>query len=409
MGMITTNPLFLLTKIPKNTRFFITGSVIACYGLFLYELLPEYLFNPQSALYYFVLPTIVIVAILVILPKLFSKNTQGTLQSNVGSLDQISQSRGETISIEQTKEQSIILPDSNALGTMSGTLPGGNTISPNEIPNVAVIQTPAIDEVAIQDMVSRAMEPVQKDSTRIQDTISDLRNEINAIKSSMESLASTVESSLTDLKSFQTELANPLNFMRKYFDSIDIKSLSDPSLPLHIEQLPLSNPIQEVSCPEKTEIETIKDETYDNNSKSKENVSSQITKNHDIGDSLKNDVHEVLSFKQMLGNGITLGRLMTTISLMEEILQTLGRDSIDVLVDQCKIMGLRQEDEHIIYNVVNMMDKSGLSVNDTLIMLYKFGKVMNMNDREADLIYAKLMMNQGKNHDNIMTVEKKAG
>jgi len=408
MGMITTNPLFLLTKISKNTRFFITGSVIACYGLFLYELLPEYLFNPQSALLYFVLPTIVVVAILVVLPKLFSKNMQGTPQSNFGSSTQAFQPQVETTSIEQAKEQGIILPDNNSLGAMSGIIPGDNIMSPNEIPNVAVIQTPVVDEVAIQDMVSRAMEPVQKDSTRIQDTITDLRNEINAIKSSMESLASTVESSLTDLKSFQAELANPLNFMRKYFDSIDIKSLSDPSLPLHIEQLPPSTPVQAGSNPEKPDIESIKDETYDNNSKNKENTPNQITKNHDMGDALKNDVHEELSFKQMLGSGITLGRLMTTISLMEEILQTLGRDSIDVLVDQCKMMGLRQEDEHIIYNVVNMMDKSGLSVNDTLIMLYKFGKVMNMNDRDADLIYAKLMVNQGKNHDNVITVEKKA-
>lgn len=409
MGMITTNPLFLLTKISKNMRFFITGSGIACYGLFLYELLPEYLFNPQSALFYFVLPTIVIVAILIVLPKLFSKNIQGTPQSNFGSSTQTFQPQSETTSIEQTKEQGIILPDNNSPGAISGIIPGDNMMSPNEIPNVAVIQTPVVDEVAIQGMVSRAMEPVQKDSTRIQDTIADLRNEINAIKSSMDSLASTVESSLTDLKSFQAELANPLNFMRKYFDSIDIKSLSDPSLPLHIEQLPLSTTVQAISNPEKPEIEPIKDETYDNNSKNKENTPNQIAKNHDMADTLKNDVQETLSFKQILGSGITLGRLMTTISLMEEILQTLGRDSIDVLVDQCKMMGLRQEDEHIIYNVVNMMDKSGLSVNDTLIMLYKFGKVMNMNDREADLIYAKLMVNQGKNHDNIITVEKKAG
>ncbi len=403
-----TNPFFLLTKISKNTRFFITGSVIACYGLFLYELLPEYLFNPQPASYYFALPAIVIVVILVILPKLFSKNTQGVSQSNLGSSNQTYQPQIESISIEQTKEQNIILPDNNSSGSIPGIISGDSHMSPNEIPNVAVIQTPVVDEIAIQDMVSRAMEPVQKDSTRIQDTISDLRNEINAIKSSMESLSSTVESSLTDLKSFQAELANPLNFMRKYFDSIDIKSLSDPSLPLHIEQFPQSNSVQAVSNPEKMEIVPIKDETYDNNSKNKENISNQITKNHGMDDILKNDIHETMSFKQILGSGITLGRLMTTVSLMEEILQTLGRDSIDVLVDQCKMMGLRQEDEHIIYNVVNMMDKSGLSVNDTLIMLYKFGKVMNMNDSESDLMYAKLMVNQGKNHDNIMTVEKKA-
>lgn len=301
------------------------------------------------------------------------------------------------------------MPDAGSGGTVQGIIQG-QVPSINEV-QTAVLQAPVVDEVAVQDMVSRAMEPVQKDNTRMQDTISDLKNEINTIKSSMDSLASTVESSLTDLKSFQAELANPLNFMRKYFDSIDIKSLSDPSLPLHIEQLPLSDPVQN-AIPEKLESNTNKTEMTESNTRNnkvREYSQDQTAKGNDIDEILSNGSHEVLAFKQMLGGKLTLGKLMTTISLMEEILQTLGRESIDVLIDQCKLMGLNQEDEHIVYNVINMMDKSGLSVNDTLIMLYKFGKVMGMNDKESDLIYAKLMMNQSKNHDSIMTVEKKAG
>ena len=400
--MITTNPLFLLTKISQSTRSFIAGSAIACYGLFLYELLPEYIFNIISALYYFVLPTIIIIIILVVLPKLLSKNTPAQSQESA-ALSPMPQSQVEAIPVEQGKEQGIIFPD-NGIGTMPATIQ--STAFSNEVGNTNSVQAPAVNEVAIQDMVSRAMEPVQKDSTIMQDTISDLRNEINTIKSSMDALASTVESSLTDLKSFQAELANPLNFMRKYFDSIDIKSLSDPSLPLHVEHLPLPDPIPPISNSEKTELEPTRYEASENNSRSRENENK--IKNYDVN-SAQNNMQIDLPFKQILGSGITLGKLMTTISLMEEILQTLGRDSIDVLIDQCKMMGLRSEDEHIIYNVINMMDKSGLSVNDTLIMLYKFGKVMNMNDRESDLIYAKLMVNQGKNHDNLLTAEKKAG
>ena len=407
MGAITANSLFLIAKISKNTRLFIAGSVIACYGLFLYELLPEYLLIPTSALLYFGLPAITIISVLVILPKILSKNSQGISQSSTELSDQTSQSQVETVSIEQTKEQGMIMPDNNAVGMVQSIIPG-QIPGMTESQNSAVIQAPVVDEIAIQNMVSHAMEPVQKDNTRMQDTISDLRNEINSIKSSMDSLSSTVESSLTDLKSFQAELANPLNFMRKYFDSIDIKSLSDPSLPLHIEQLPISDPAPNANL-EKTELDFTKNETRDDNTKSKESSTDRIIKNNDVVEILANDSHEALSFKQILGGNLTLGKLMTTISLMEEILQTLGRDSIDVLIDQCKLMGLRQEDEHIVYNVINMMDKSGLSVNDTLVMLYKFGKVMGMNDRESDLIYAKLMMNQGKNHDNVMTVEKKAG
>ncbi len=85
----------------------------------------------------------------------------------------------------------------------------------------------------------------------------------------------------------------------------------------------------------------------------------------------------------------------------------MDRGSIDILIEQCKMMGLRQEDEHVIYNIINLMDQSGLSVKEILIMLYKFGKVMGIADKEADLTYAKIIMNQGKSHGSLMTVESK--
>ncbi|MDE1765505.1 MAG: hypothetical protein KGI27_04415 [Thaumarchaeota archaeon] len=405
MGIITANPLFLLARISKNTRIFVAASIISCYGLFLYELFPEYIFIPTLSLLYFALPSIVIAIALVILPRMLSKDAQTQQQDIIGLSEQMSQPQFETVSMENAKEQGMILPDSNVIVEPQNAVQG--QMAGLEAVNSATIPTPAVDETAVQDMVSRATESVQKDNLRLQDTITDLRNEVNTIKDSMNSLVSTVESSLTDLKSFQAELANPLNFMRKYFDSIDIKSLSDPTLPLHIEQMPPSDSVQSTNA-EKTESDMVKTEALDSNTMSKEGMQDQIVKNKDISDMPANDP-QVLTFKQMLGGKLTLGKLMTTVSLMEEILQTLGRDSIDVLIDQCKLMGLNPEDEHIVYNVVNMMDKSGLSVSDTLIMLYKFGKVMGMNDRESDLIYAKLMMNQGKNHDNVLTVEKKAG
>lgn len=383
------------------------GSVIACYGLFLYEMLPEYLFIPTSALIYFGIPSIAIVCILVVVPLFLSKGAKGMpSQAGAESLGLAPQPQFETIALEQTKEQGMILPDSGLGGGMQGMMQG-QMATPLSETTSAVIQAPVVDEIAVQDMVSRAMEPVQKDSTRMQDTITDLRNEINAIKASMDSLSATVESSLTDLKSFQAELANPLNFMRKYFDSIDIKSLSDPSLPLQVERLQLPEPLQIEDARKNDSSADTYGEAKDT-SKSKETAPEPSPKTPEPDMSLSS-VSEVMDFKQMLGGKITLGRLMTTISLMEEILQTLGRDSIDVLIDQCKLMGLNQEDEHVVYNVINMMDKSGLSVKDTLIMLYKFGKVMGMNDKESDLIYAKLMMNHGKNHDNALIVEKKAG
>lgn len=379
--------------------------MVACLGLFLYEMLPEYLFLPTSALVYFVLPSVAIFAVFVIIPNLLTKGQQTSVQAQ-GIPEQASQPQVETISLEQAKEPGLILPDGNGSSMIQGLIQG-QALQANEVQAPAVIQAPAVNEMAVQDMVSRAMEPVQKDSTRMQDTITDLRNEINSIKGSMDSLSSMVESSLTDLKSFQAELANPLNFMRKYFDSIDIKSLSDPSLPLHIEHLPLSEPSQYPS------VEKAVPEPVSQEAKAEphpvETAVDLPPKSQSKEEVLSSDQDQTFSFKQMLNGKMTLGKMMTTISLIEEILQTLGRDSIDVLIDQCKLMGLKQEDEHIVYNVINMMDKSGLSVKDTLIMLYKFGKVMGMNDRESDLIYARMMMNQGKNHDSPMTMEKKVG
>ncbi|MFI5415865.1 MAG: hypothetical protein ACHQXJ_00770, partial [Nitrososphaerales archaeon] len=119
------------------------------------------------------------------------------------------------------------------------------------------------------------------------------------------------------------------------------------------------------------------------------------------------ELQETLPFKQLFSGSLTLGKLMNTTSVLEEILQTVDRDSIDMLIEQCKLMGLRQEDEHVIYNIINMMDQSGLSVREILIMLYKFGKVMGISDKEADLVYAKLMMSQGKTPSPLVTVESK--
>lgn len=87
MGMITANPLFLIKKISNTTRTFIAVSIIAGYGLFLYEMLPEYLFIPMSAILYFGLPTIVILAILVLLPKLLLKGSQQTTPTGTGLTD----------------------------------------------------------------------------------------------------------------------------------------------------------------------------------------------------------------------------------------------------------------------------------------------------------------------------------
>jgi len=68
-----------------------------------------------------------------------------------------------------------------------------------------------------------------------------------------------------------------------------------------------------------------------------------------------------------------------------------GDDCIDLLVEQCKLMGLKDEDEGTIYNIIDLLKKSDLNVEDTLIQLYKFAKIVGINDKEADAHYTKLL------------------
>ena len=415
---INSNPLFLLIKLSRNTRIFIAISSIACYGLFLYELLPEYLFNTSFSLYYFVLPVVAISAILVVLPKIMTKGTPKQIIQNPNQINSASeQDAPEMISFKAPKQEiGIISNNENEGGIISDIIlptPGQEpATNQSPTPSPVVVHQPVVDENLLGDLVAKAVDPFQRELARMQDIVSDVRSEINSVKSTIAELTSTFETSLTDLKAFQAEIANPLNFMRKYFDSIDIKNLSDPTLPLYAEQSPMQNGRNsnvEISNPKKesdSDIELDNPQSNHIHSSNEEQPKITIPKQGEE-ERHEPELQETLPFKQLFSGSLTLGKLMNTTSVLEEILQTVDRDSIDMLIEQCKLMGLRQEDEHVIYNIINMMDQSGLSVREILIMLYKFGKVMGISDKEADLVYAKLMMSQGKTPSPLVTVESK--
>ena len=402
MKIISSNPLFLLTKVSAKTRIFITASAIACYGLFLYELLPEYLFNTSMSLYYFVFPIVVIAGVLIVIPKIMTKGKTHQPVQNANQEGQSSDQTPNDVSFEAPRQEQGMISTNNSGSIISDIVLPSPGSPQNEIIQDHVKQ-PAINENTLNDMVTRAVEPFQKDIARMQDTITDVRSELNSIRTNIQDLTLTFETSLTDLKAFQAEIANPLNFMRKYFDSMDIKALSDPTYPLHVDQ-PLSH-MGNNSNQESASNESEK-QLEDNHSLTSNGNSPAITpkQNDEI---LKQEIPDSHPFKQLFNGSLTLGKLMTTTTVLEEILQTVDRNSIDMLIEQCKLMGLKQEDEHVIYNIINMMDQSGLSVKEILLMLYKFGKVMGLADKEADLVYAKLMMSQGKPHGTIMTVESK--
>ena len=403
MKIIASNPLFLITKLSSKTRTFVAVSVIACHGLFLYELLPEYLFSFPTSLYYFVLPVVAIVGVLIVIPKFMAKKSPKQPSQGIDQGILQTESPIENVSFEAPKQESGMMMTNNPGGMSDIIMPSPTSMSSETTYAPTMAQQPVVDENALNDMVTRAVDPFQRELARMQDTVSDVRSEINSIRSTIQDLTLTFETSLTDLKAFQAEIANPLNFMRKYFDSMDIKGLSDPTLPLHTEQPPMHhvNNSPENSVPNNTEqqaeagIATTNSLPTISTQKQTEEVQS------------KQEFQESLPFNQLFNGSLTLGKLMSTTTILEEILQTVDRGSIDILIEQCKLMGLRQEDEHVIYNIINLMDQSGLSVKEILIMLYKFGKVMGIADKEADLTYAKIIMNQGKSHGPLMTVESK--
>ncbi|MGI0066607.1 MAG: hypothetical protein ACREA5_03870, partial [Nitrosotalea sp.] len=372
MKFAISNPLFLITRLSGKTRTFATVSVIACYGLFLYELLPEYLFSFPTSLYYFVIPVVAIAVILVGIPKFMAKKMPNhpDQNSNHGVIQ--SDAPIENVSFEAPKQESGMIMINNIPGGANSDIIMPSPASHGEIMVSPAMTQPVVDENVLNDMVTRAVDPFQRELARMQDTVSDVRTEINSIRSTIQDLTLTFETSLTDLKAFQTEIANPLNFMRKYFDSMDIKGLSDPTLPLHVEQSPIH-------------IVNNSENSMPNNSDQQSEISQAVTASNSLPITStkqteevqpKQELQESIPFTQLFNGSLTLGKLMTTTTILEEILQTVDRSSIDILIEQCKLMGLRQEDERVIYNIINLMDQSGLSVKEILIMLYKFGKVM---------------------------------
>ena len=97
---------------------------------------------------------------------------------------------------------------------------------------------------------------------------------------------------------------------------------------------------------------------------------------------------------------------MSIVELAGEMLKENGDDCIELLIEQCKLMGLKDEDENTIYNIIDMLKKSNLNVEDTLIQLYKFAKIVGINDKEADSHYKELVANSKKSKPDLLTKEK---
>lgn len=407
-----------LIQLQESFRIFVITSVISVYGLLLYELFPELIFDINNAVSYFIIPTAALAGIGIGLPrympiimeKIFKKPMKkSTYLSETEQSDDI---LNELVS--EGSSQQLLQPGSSYLvGGESGGLPEIGNKELDDIisgavqkerfdPNTVGIDPTSLAEGSysglgtdgIRDLVDQKFEPVEKDLSSFKKDLNKIKEDMKVTKDSVDTLTDSFEGTLTDMKAFQAEISNPLNFMRKYFESLDLKILQDPSLPLRQQ-------LQDNSVPTR-ERETILIPTGTENPQRIEASPSQLslTKSDDKSGSeshssdSSNPMDSVM--KPLFSGNLSVGKMMSIIELAGDMLKEQGDDCIDLLIEQCKLMGLKQEDENTIYNIIDMLKNSGMNVEDSLIQLYKFSKIVGLTDREADSHYSKLMSNRNR-------------
>lgn len=340
----------------------------------------------------------------------------------------------------------------------------------------------------IEDMVGKKVGEVVTDVTNMKNDVASFKGDITALKENIQNLTLSFESSLTDLKAFQAEMVNPLNFMRRYFETMDIKNLSDPMQPLpHIAEPAAAKTEQPAMVPaasvegsetrqaqqqqQKLQDHNDGDNNNGNNNKKIDNLAArppsprrrqegeegegdddegEHTEKQQLAQLQLSEAELRAAFRDLLpgiapemqpqqqqqqlppvedeppmvvaaagrpheetttaataaasgngnGNGhaggqmfhgsLTLGKLMSMVSILEKLLRDIGPDELEVLIEQYRQFGLKAEDEAAVYNVVSMLKDFDMSPDEVMVQLYRLGQVMGIRDAQADLEYAKL-------------------
>ncbi|MEM2856620.1 MAG: hypothetical protein QW416_05925 [Candidatus Nitrosocaldaceae archaeon] len=313
----------------------IIGISISLYLYFIYTFFPTYLYDPLTL---FILT--IGVTSYILLTKIKKTNThQIAVQQNI-----ISDSQNNDTKLQDVTPQTSVAIDESLIQTI------------------------------IEQKLSTFITEFNKTKQQLDDSlnmIKSTRGEIDELKKIISELKSAFDTTLVDLKAFQTEISNPLNFMRKYFESIDIKSFSDPLLPLQNEK-----------------INNVKVEANINDTK-------QGIKKIDNIDEVKRDNSEVNKIVNELNDvasnsNISLTEIMNLILNIGESIDVFGNYYHDVLITQSKILGLNKEQLELLYNITDILTKSKRSANEYVISLYKLANSMGIKDENMDRIYAKL-------------------
>jgi hypothetical protein len=368
-------------KINSSSRILLTGMLLSLLWFIIYYNAREYFFHPL----YFVMPSLLIILILIVLPKLASKGNnnannilEGIDTSNM-QIEQVQLSSQESL---QSQEQPVTASNSNQV---------------------------AIDESLIQQLIDEKINSIalefNESKQKVNDaltTVNNIKTDIENLKKSIKELTEAFETTLVDFKAFQAEIANPLNFMRKYFDQLDIKNLSDPTLPLQQSDINTSN---------NNGYNNGNDEYSNGNSNgkalSKDNALDDIKNNHDDGkgnNSKNNNENKDSPIKDIItlaeSNGITLSKLMELILTIGDFMRVFGNEYAKILDVQCKLLNLSKDAEKIVYSIVDMLSKSTLTAEECVISLYKLASVLGFNDSNADTIYARVKMSIKSEHHN---------
>jgi len=412
-----------LKQLTESFRIFLVSSLISIYGLILYEAFPQLILNLDNSISYFIIPMALLAGLVIGLPrampiimeKIFKKpRTKAVQPSENKSDDDILNQL-----VTEGSSQQLVEPTSPDL--ISGETGPSPEISNKELEDiisgvakdvqqdenvVGIDPTSLGDEKAsgrigegqIRDLVDQKFEPVEKDLSSFKKDLNKIKEDMKITKDNVDTLTESFEGTLTDMKAFQAEISNPLNFMRKYFESLDLKILSDPSLPLRQQLKDNSVPTME-SITEK-EIITIPSEIETGQKVQASPSQLSLSTNEDQSQrgtqslDSNNPMDSVL--KPLFSGNLSVGKMMSIVELAGDMLKEQGDDCIDLLIEQCKLMGLKPEDENSIYNIIDMLKNSGMNVEDSLIQLYKFSKIVGLTDKEADSHYSKLMANRAR-------------
>jgi len=409
---------FLIKKINSLTegfRMFVTASVIGVYGLVLYEGFPYLLFDLNNSLFYFVIPVCVIAAVLIGVPKLTSKGASAPKAQPVATemdplLDELI---GDTATANLGEESADTAKIGGANAELDALLAGGSPETPSDtvtsepVPEVAAMS--GFDENRIRELIDQKFEPVEKDLTAFKKDLNKIKEDMKVTKESVDTLTESFEGTLTDMKAFQAEISNPLNFMRKYFEALDLSNLSDPSLPLkqgiintqqsmqNVQSYAPPPPPVQIQAPP-AQIPVMIQTAPGSYSQPQQPVSpppppQPVARGSEMenlikGTDLDGPMDSVM--KPLFKGSLSVANMMAIIELVGEMFQERGDDCIDLLIEQCKLMGLKSEDENTIYNIIDMLKNSNMSVEDSIDQLYKFAKIVGLNDKESDAYYSRL-------------------